>query len=44
MRKLEKQWFLALWVGTRKEIEDRRSGESTEPLRRDVMKEWSASI
>jgi len=30
-------------TGTRKEIEDRRSGSSIEPLRREVMKEKSAS-
>jgi len=30
-------------TGTRKEIEDRRSGASNEPLRREVMKERLAS-
>jgi len=30
-------------TGTRKEIADRRSGASIEPLRREVMKERSGS-
>jgi len=33
-----------LCTGTWKEIEDRRSGASIEPLRREVMKARSASI
>lgn len=43
LKKLEKTVDFCV-VGTWKDIENRRSGKIREPLRMDIMKQWSTLI